>query len=376
MRRFACSVMLGVSVCASAQTTPGTTVAPPPQAVPESVPAPSIVELIRAEAGRLMPGVRCAESQRFLIGTSYLIFPGERTLHRHKETRAWITHAEFESLPEDQRGVYESRTVSESEYYLTKYGSPLAYTRPVDVLCDALGGGYASMRGKKFLDYGYGGIGHLRLIASLGCEVVGVEVDPYLKALYSDPMDTGVVDGVPIMDDGCPAGKLTLVHGRWPADEPAVTGVGSGFDVVMSKNTLKNGYLNPERPVDKRMLIDLGVSQEEYLAKVAQVLKPGGLFLIYNICPGQNADPEKWIPWADGRSPFSRAMFEAAGFEIITFDRIDDAAARAMGVALEWNKGARPMDLEHDLFAMYTLVRKLPPAPPAATTPAAPPATP
>jgi len=349
----------------------------PSEAAPAGeAPTPSIVELIRAEAGRLMPTVRCAESQRFLIGTSYLIFPGERTLHRHKETRAWITHAEFDALPEDQRGAYETRTVSESEYYLTKYGSPLAYTRPVDLLCEALGGGYASMRGKKFLDFGYGGVGHLRLIASLGCDVVGVEVDPYLKALYSDPMDSGAVEGVPIMDDGCPPGTLKLVHGRWPADEPVVSGVGGAFDVVMSKNTLKNGYLNPERPVDKRMLIDLGVAQEEFLAKVAEALKPGGLFLIYNICPGQSADPEKWIPWADGRSPFSREMFEAAGFEIITFDRIDDDAARAMGVALEWNKGARPMDLENDLFAMYTLVRKLPPAPTSPPKPAATPASP
>jgi hypothetical protein len=29
-----------------------------------------------------------------------------------------------------------------------------------------------------------------------------------------------------------------------------------------------------------------------------------------------------------------------------------------MGKALEWDKGPRPMDLEKDVFAEYTLMRK------------------
>jgi hypothetical protein len=51
-------------------------------------------------------------------------------------------------------------------------------------------------------------------------------------------------------------------------------------------------------------------------------------------------------------------MWEAAGFRVIEFDRDDSPAARAMGHALGWDQGNGAMDLEKDLFATYTLVRR------------------
>ena len=42
----------------------------------------------------------------------------------------------------------------------------------------------------------------------------------------------------------------------------------------------------------------------------------------------------------------------------MAFDRDDSPAARRMAHALGWDAGDHPMDLEHDLFATYTLLRR------------------
>ncbi|CAG1002532.1 hypothetical protein PHYC_03001 [Phycisphaerales bacterium] len=339
--------------------TPTTPPTAPPPTTPEPDPyAPSTVEVLRAEAARLIGSVKNLDSQRFLIGTSYLPMHGDRELWFRKEPREVLTAEEYAALPEEKKPGFEKRVFTEKDYFYTKYGSPLAYTRAVDLLCEHLGGGETPLRGKRLLDFGYGTIGHLRLFASIGMDCVGVDVDPFLRALYEGTGDTGVVPGLPLANETLPDGKVTLVHGRWPADPKVAAEVGGGFDVILSKNTLKNGYINPEKPVDKRMLVDLGVSNEEFVRKTAAALKPGGLFMIYNICPAQKSEPEAWIPWADGRCPFPREVLDAAGFEIIVFDKDDDEAIRAVGKALEWDQGEKPMELEADLFATYTIVRK------------------
>ena len=80
--------------------------------------------------------------------------------------------------------------------------------------------------------------------------------------------------------------------------------------------------------------------------------------MIYNLCPAPAAPGKPYIPWADGRCPFSRALWEAEGFRVLEFDADDSDAARAMGHALGWDLGSSAMDLAHDLFATWTLVRK------------------
>jgi len=42
----------------------------------------------------------------------------------------------------------------------------------------------------------------------------------------------------------------------------------------------------------------------------------------------------------------------------VAFDRDDSPAARAMGHALGWDAGPGAMDLEHDLFATWSLFEK------------------
>ena len=49
------------------------------------------------------------------------------------------------------------------------------------------------------------------------------------------------------------------------------------------------------------------------------------------------------------------------GFRVRDYDRSDTPAARSLGRALGWDRpdlGARAMDLESNLFALYTLVER------------------
>jgi hypothetical protein len=131
--------------------------------------------------------------------------------------------------------------------------------------------------------------------------------------------------------------------------------VGGGYDVFVSKNTLKRGYIHPEQQVDPRMLVHLRVDDETYVRAVFDLLKPGGFALIYNLSPAPAKEGEPYKPWADGRSPFTRELYERVGFAVVAFDLDDSAAAREMGKALGWAEG---MDLEKDLFGTYTLLRK------------------
>ena len=134
-----------------------------------------------------------------------------------------------------------------------------------------------------------------------------------------------------------------------------VSQVEGNFHLFVSKNTLKRGYIHPARPVDPGRLVHLGVSDEVFVTSVYRLLKPGGLFLIYNLHPAQAADDQPYLPWADGRSPFARDLCERLGFEVLTFDKDDSQAARHMGRLLGWQD---QMDLQHDLFATYTLLQR------------------
>lgn len=224
------------------------------------------------------------------------------------------------------------------DYYKTKYGSPLAYARALDLVAAA---GMPSPEGARVFDFGYGTIGHLRLLGLLGADAVGVDVDPLLKSLYAKASDRGAYG----------KGSVTLLHGSWPKEVDA----GGGYTLWLSKNVLKRGYIHPEQEVPKKQTIDLGVADAAFVASIHAALKPGGYVMIYNITPKPNGPGEKYRTWADGRCPFEKAMWTAAGFEILAYDQDDSAAVRAQGRALRWDED---VDLETSIFAMYTLLRR------------------
>ncbi len=333
-------------------------VQPDPSNTPEVTEwKPDAVDMLRKEAGQLMELARNMDVRKFMFSTTWLpVISEPRVVYFGSEGKA-ITNTEFDALPEGEREAWKPREFDGYAFYYTKYGSPLAYMRPLDLASDAIGG-LITLRGKKILDYGYGTIGHLRLLASQNADVTGVDVDPMLKALYSHPDDQGEVPGVGL-DDIPEAGHLKLVHGLWPGDKAVASAVGGSYDLIISKNTLKNGFINPEHPVDKRMMVDLSVPQDEFVSKLVGALKPGGVLIIYNICPPQKPEGEGYIPWADGRCPFPREMLEKAGFDVLEYNKDDTEFVRRMGHSLDWDKGLQPMDLERDVRAEYTLLKKV-----------------
>lgn len=328
-------------------TTVGT--APAPAAVPPAAPAVSAVEEIRRQAVKLDPLIESPWVKEFLAAAETLPEIETRILHHDVGKTQFYAQAEYEGLPEVRKGALRPMVVDTRFYYNTRYGTPLAYARPLDLLGRA---GFAP-QGRSILDFGYGGIGHLRLLASLGAQVCGIEVDPLFRALYGWPGDQGTIQG-----RGGKSGKLRLVQGRFPSTARVVVEVGGGYDIVISKNTLKLGYIHPEKPVVERQMIQLGVEDAVFVRKLSEILKPGGRVMIYNLTPAPNAPDKPYRPWADGRCPFQRKMWEDAGFRVLAFDQDDSVGARELAHALGWDSGDSPIDLEKDLFALYTLVEK------------------
>jgi SAM-dependent methyltransferase len=301
---------------------------------------------IRQEAKAVAATTQDPLVKKFLDTTAELPAIPARTLYHDEKKTKYFTAAERAELGKEEQAPLIAMTADEERYYTTRYGSPISYSRPLEILSKA---GLKDVRGKKILDFGYGYVSHLRMLALLGADARGVDVDPMLRALYAEPGDQGVIGK---------NGRVTLHHGQFPADAAVTKALGDGYDLFISKNVLKRGYIHPEREANPRHLIDLGVSDEKYLAELHRIVKPGGLVLVYNLFPAQAPKDKPYIPWADGRSPFSRAQWEAAGFEVLAFDLNDDAAIRALARTLGWDRpsGEDPgMDLEKDLFALYSL---------------------
>ncbi len=317
-------------------------VAPEPAAAsqPSSLPA---------EAHALQPLAHTDLGRAFLKAAEGTPPYAPRTVYRRGRSREWLDAAGFAKLNAADRAAWSPMTVDEETYQGLFYGSPMAYLLPLERLGAA---GLGSLQGRRVVDFGHGGIGQLRLFAHLGAEAVGVDVDPLQPILYSAQGDQGSV--------GTAGGSVKLVPGRFPADTKVVAAVGDGYDLFLSKNTLKRGYIHPAQKVDPRMLVNLGVDDAAFLKAVAATLKPGGWFVIYNLSPAPSPAGKPYRPWSDGRCPFSAEDLAAAGFETLVRDSDDDKAARALGTALGWDKPPANMRLADDLFALVTIARKKP----------------
>lgn len=307
-------------------------------------------EVLAEQALHLRPFVRSEIAESFLLAVPELpAVAVPRVAFHNRETRDAVSVQEAQSMSEEELAGYERLELDEEFYYFTRYGTPLAFVRPLDLLGRA---GLESLDGARVADFGFGSIGQLRLMGSCGADAHGIDVDRLLGVLYGRRGDTGVVPrakSAGLGDDG----NVAIHIGRWPADTALVSTIGEGYSAFISKNTLKNGYIHPAQEVDPRMLVHLGVGDEEFVRAVYGALQDGGYFMIYNLCPAQSK--ERYIPWADGRCPFERDLLERVGFQVLAYNEDDTRAAREMGRLLGWE---RQMDLEHDLYGTYTLMRK------------------
>ncbi len=329
--------------------------------MPRTIAVSPTVRRLIDEANALMPLAQSDVAKRFLSATDSLPSMSPRTVYVNEMTREYFSPREAAALPEATRVRLNKTELDEFRYYYTKYGSPLAFFRALDIASST---GVSDVAGKRILDFGYGSIGHLRLLASLGADVTGVDPDSYLDALYSDSNDQGPAHPAASRGRSLFAGRgsITLAHGYYPKDAQMVARVGQGYDIIFSKNTLKRGYIKPERKADKRQLIDLGVSDEVFLKTLAGALNPGGKIVIYNLYPTPSGAKEVYKPHADGRSPFTREQYEKAGLKVLAFEAEDNAAIRRIGRALKWDKNEKgePIDnLETNLFAMYTVLERV-----------------
>lgn len=356
--RRAALILLPLILAACASDAP-VRVAPPsspdsPRPQPTVQPPSVTVKRLQAEARALMPLVSTRLANDFLNETRNLPNREPRTIYQDPRNGQYYSAAAREKQSAETQALLRPVVMDEERYYFTKYGSPLAYVRALEL---ASASGMENLAGKRVLDFGYGAVAHLRLLAQKGTHAVGVDVDTYLNALYSAPEDEGAVarPGVDRKDWG----SVSLIHGRYPADPQVAKEVGGKYSLILSKNTLKRGYLKPSRPAEERHLIRLGVSDEVFLKSVFDALLPGGMLVIYNLAPAQAPANKPYLPWADARSPFTRKQFEAAGFKVLAFDINDDAFARDMGRKLGWDRNAKGevrQDYEKDLFALYTIV--------------------
>jgi hypothetical protein len=287
------------------------------------------LEGLRRDSEAIKPLLRTDVSRAFAAATSTLTHPGRHVVWRDKAHTRAVSDADYPSLDDAARAGLERQELDEEYYFTTKYGSPLSYVLPLELLKDV------DARGLKLVDYGYGYVTHLKMLASLGADAHGVDADPLLPVLYAQEKD------------------VTLHGGRFPEDVALTKTIGTGYGLFLSKNTLKMGFVHPSQPHDRTL--KLKVSDDEYLHAVAELLAPHGLALVYNLYPAQKPD---YIPWAEGKTPFTREAWERAGFEVLDFDRDDTPRAREIAKALGWDKGEDATDLDRDLFATYTLARK------------------
>ncbi len=309
-----------------------------------------MTEILKREAQALQNLFTTGLTKRFLESASTLPRISPRKLYHTADKTRYYTEQQANELPQSERAALLLREVDETFYYTTRYGTPLAYARALEVLNQ----GEQAFEGKRILDFGFGTIGHLRIWAGMGANVTGIEIDPLLSALYGYPGDTGEIEGAQGKK-----GHLKLLIGSFPSDAQLRKNAGQNYDLIISKNVLKRGYIHPEQPVSDKVQIKLGVNDEEFVSIIYSMLNPGGRFFIYNLTPAPNGPGKPYRAWADGRSPFPKAMLEKAGFRVTAFEQDDTPTARAMARALGWDKEKEdPMDIENDLFGQYTLCEK------------------
>ncbi len=309
---------------------------------------------LRDEAARLAPLIHTDAGREWSIATARLTPITPRSIWFRQEPRAILSAAEYAALPEAERAGFTERPITDQTYYATNFGTPLCYARALDIAAEAAG--LETFNGARVLDYGYGQIGQVRMLAACGAEVVGVDPAAGLRARYSLPEDQGAYPPHAGAGESTgPRGAVTLVSGYWPGEPETAAAVGTGFDAIIARNVLKHGYVRPIGEVPPGSQINLSCTDEEFLKAVFDALNPGGALVIYNL-GGPRLRDGAYDPSADINCPWTRGALEAAGFEVLAFDMDDSEPTRQHAVVFGWAQKTDPLGSQW--FSLYTLVRK------------------
>lgn len=286
---------------------------------------PQTLPELRRLAKQLEPEIASPWVKQWLVNVNEL---------KPVTSSTWFCSKDKKTCAEKNPGDFTERTIDDDFVY-ARISDPLGYARAFELIAET---GFTPA-GKKVLDFGYGNLGQLLMLAPLGVEAHGVEIDPLLP-----------IAGKKVSPK---KGRVVLHHGYFASDEKLVKEVGGGYDLWISKNTLKRGYVHPAEPPDAKAQIDLGLDDPRFLSLVFSELKSGGLFVIYNIAAPK---PGPYKPMADGQSPFSKDALVAAGFEVVSFDADDSPKAKAMAAKLEW--ATDWPDVQETLVATITIARR------------------
>lgn len=313
-----------------------------------SAPAADPVASIAFEAGAVSRVVEGDAVDAWLRAATHLPAPPEVSLvfDRRVEQgmrRRVMTPEQAEALPEAEQDGLVSFTFGGDRYYATFYGTGVAYAPILARAADALG--LDSFAGTKILDWGYGQLGQVEMLAQVGAEVVGIEADPVVHALYAQGEASR---------DLYDAGSIRLLQGYWPTDDAIRADAGGGYDLILARNFLKRGYVNPEGQTPDFTRVDFGMPDRDLLGRLYDALAPGGAVVIWNLGGGPAWVGERYNAAADIRDPFAAGLWEAAGFELVAFEADDTDVARAVADALGWGDS---MDLTR-LRAVCTVARR------------------
>ena len=267
------------------------------------------------------------------------------TVHAAWRPNRGYTAEQYALLDESDREGLRQLDLEPADQYATFYGSPLVYARILDLLHTHAPG--FTVHDAKIMDLGYGQLGQLRLWAQMGADVTGVEIDPILTAIFTNSKAVGDID-----HNQKTPGSITLVEGSWPNDETTRKQAGDRYDLLVSRNLLKRGYvkpaqLNPNFPPP----VGWEMTDAEMLKHVHDLLVPGGIVVIESLGP----KPDLQIPWSDISNPWPEQAWIDAGFEVLAHDQDESDYARIMGATLGWDD---QMNLETDLFGVYSVYRK------------------
>jgi hypothetical protein len=143
-------------------------------AKPAEPPPPPVTEKMRTDAEALAPLVKSDLAKQFLAATVQLKEPASRTIYRNREKGIALSKRQFDALPEGEKESLTPREYPPQFYYETGYGSPLVYVRMLDLAAPHM----RTVERPKLLDFGFGSIGQLQLLAHCGFDAHGVDVEP------------------------------------------------------------------------------------------------------------------------------------------------------------------------------------------------------
>src|SRR5262245_58596279 len=102
-----------------------------------AAPVDSVLLGLREDAAALDSLVQSPLANRFIAATADLPSRAPRKLHFDSTRTHFYNETEFAALSEAEQAPLKSRELSEQFYFTTRYGTPLAYARPLEILAEA-----------------------------------------------------------------------------------------------------------------------------------------------------------------------------------------------------------------------------------------------